>query len=621
MADPLDWKQRFRRTHIFRNLTVAETDRVLEVVERTSLPAGEVLFSEGDPRDRMIAIQRGRVQLSRHDVTGEPQVVETMVTGDLLGEGMLNEDTVHSTTAIATTPLEVAVLKRGRLQEVFAEDPTLERRMLASLLDEIVNRFDQLMFRTTGHTQAFSKGQTRTEHDLLGDGAVQAEAYFGLQTMRALGNFEIGGTRLNAYPNLVRALAMVKKACALANRDCGALAPGIAEAIAEAADEVVSGKLHDFFVVDVLQGGAGTSTNMNANEVIANRALELLGHDKGDYDHCHPNNHVNCSQSTNDVYPSALKLGMILSSERLIDCVTGLVAACEKKAHEFADVVKMGRTQLQDAVPMTLGQEFGAFARTLGQELEELQEARGKLRTLNIGGTAIGTRLNAPDGYPEAAMQHLCAITGLDLQLAPDLIEATQDTQAFVMFSSALKSLAVKLSKVCNDLRLLSSGPRAGLAEIRLPPRQPGSSIMPGKVNPVIPEVVNQVAYRVIGNDLTVTLAAEAGQLQLNVMEPVIAASVLESLKILANATSTLSHNCIEGIEANVQRCRDYVENSIGLVTALVPVLGYEVSSGVAKEALATDRSLAEVLEERGLLSDEVRACLAPERMARPGGS
>ncbi|MCA8953825.1 MAG: aspartate ammonia-lyase [Planctomycetes bacterium] len=618
MSEPFDWQERFRRVHIFRNLSDEEAGRVLAVVERRSLPAGEVLFTEGDPRARMIAILQGRVTLTRLDVTGEPRPVETLVRGDLLGEGMLNAGTVHSTTATTATAVEVAILRRDRLQQLFEVDATLEKRMLASLLDAIVTRFDSLMFRTTGHTQAFSTGLTRAEHDLLGDGVVQAEAYFGLQTMRALGNFEIGGVRLNAYPNLVRALALVKKACALANRECGVLDAGIAAAIAEAADEVAIGKLHDHFVVDVLQGGAGTSTNMNANEVIANRALELLGHEKGDYAHCHPNNHVNCSQSTNDVYPSALKLAMILSSERLIGCVEELAAACDRKASEFARVVKMGRTQLQDAVPMTLGQEFAAFARTLRQELDELQAARGKLRTLNIGGTAIGTRLNAPAGYPERALAHLRAITGLDLALAPDLIEATQDTQAFVMFSSALKSLAVKLSKVCNDLRLLSSGPRAGLSEIRLPARQPGSSIMPGKVNPVIPEVVNQVAYRVIGNDLTVTLAAEAGQLQLNVMEPVIAASILESLKILANAVSTLRINCIDGIEADEAQCRRYVENSIGLVTALVPVIGYEVSTSVAADALRSGRSVAEVLRERGLYSEAVAAAIAPERMANP---
>jgi aspartate ammonia-lyase len=525
---------------------------------------------------------------------------------------------VHSTTATAVLPTEVVFLHRDKLREFLGDDVALLNRMLATQLGEVVSRIDQLLFRTSGATHAFSTGLTRTEHDLLGDGEVQAEAYFGLQTLRAMSNFDIGGVRLNAYPNLITALAMVKKACALANLDCGALTREIANAIAEAADEVVVGKLHDYFVVDMLQGGAGTSTNMNANEVLANRALELLGHEKGDYKKIHPNNHVNCSQSTNDVYPTALKLGMSLSSQRLVEVVAELISAFEKKSEEFSAVVKMGRTQLQDAVPMTLGQEFGAFATSLRQELAGLHRTRGELLTFNIGGTAIGTRLNAPKGYPERAIERLREVTGLPVVLATNLIEATQDTQAFVMFSSSLKSLAVKLSKICSDLRLLSSGPRAGLGEILLPPRQPGSSIMPGKVNPVIPEVVNQVAYRVIGNDLVVTLAAEAGQLQLNVMEPVIAASILESLKILANAVVTLRHNCVEGIVANAEHCRALVENSIGLVTALVPVLGYQTSTEVAADALASGKSLADVLRARDLYTDEIAAALSPERMANP---
>tara|TARA_R110002072_G_scaffold228234_12_gene385400 strand:+ start:41498 stop:43372 length:1875 start_codon:yes stop_codon:yes gene_type:complete len=613
-----DWTQSFRQAHIFANLTEEEAKRLLSMVEQVSFQAGETVFSEGDPRARLMLIRRGRIGLTRVDVTGSPRQVATLVRGDLLGEGMLIGESVHSTTAIAEVRTEVVFLHRDKLREFIGDDHALENRMLATQLAEVVSRVDQLMFRTSGLTHAFSTGLTRSEHDLLGDGQVQAEAYFGLQTLRALSNFDIGGVRLNAYPNLVNSLAMVKKACALANLDCGALTEEIANAIAEAADEVIVGKLHDYFVVDMLQGGAGTSTNMNANEVLANRALELLGHEKGDYEKLHPNNHVNCSQSTNDVYPTALKLGMILSSQRLIEVVAELISAFEIKSDEFAKVYKMGRTQLQDAVPMTLGQEFGAFATSLRQELAALHRTRGELLTFNIGGTAIGTRLNAPKGYPERAIVRLREITGLDVVLAKDLIEATQDTQAFVMFSSSLKSLAIKLSKICNDLRLLSSGPRAGLGEIQLPPRQPGSSIMPGKVNPVIPEVVNQVAYRVIGNDVTVTMAAEAGQLQLNVMEPVIAASVLESLKILANAVHTLRHNCVEGIVANVEQCRMFVENSVGLVTALVPVLGYQKSTEVAAEALASGKSLADVLRDRGLYTDKIAAALSPERMANP---
>ena len=618
MSQSPDVSQPFRQLPIFANLTDDEAARLLALTEAQVYRESQQLFSAGEPRERMLLITRGRVELTRTDVHGAQCVVATMLRDDVLGEGMMIGDSVHATTATAVADTEVVFLHRDRLREFVGDDHGLEKRMLQTLLGEVVGRVDQLMFRTSGLAHAFSTGKTRTEHDLLGDGDVQAEAYFGLQPMRAMSNFPIGGVRLHAYPNLIKALAMVKKACAQANLESGVLAADVAGAVAAAADEVIAGKLHDYFVVDVLQGGAGTSTNMNANEVLANRALELLGHAKGDYDRVHPNNHVNCSQSTNDVYPSALKLGMILSSKQLIDGALALIGSLEQKAKQFAGVVKMGRTQLQDAVPMTLGQEFAAFATSLRQELDGLQRTRVELHKLNIGGTAIGTRLNAPKGYPECAIARLREITGLDLALAPDLIEATQDTQAFVMFSSSLKSLAVKLSKVCSDLRLLSSGPRAGLGEIQLPPRQPGSSIMPGKVNPVIPEVVNQVAYRVIGNDLTVTLAAEAGQLQLNVMEPVIAASILESLKILANAVTTLRHNCIEGIVANDAQCRQFVENSIGLVTALVPVLGYGTSSDVASEALASGKSLAEVLQARGLMTDEITACLAPERMANP---
>ncbi len=613
-----DWAQPFRQAHIFANLNEKEAVRLLSMVEQVVFEEGQTLFCEGDPRARLMLIRRGRISLTRVDVMGTARQVATLARGDLLGEGMLIGETVHSTTATAVLSTEVVFLHRDKLREFLGDDVALLNRMLATQLGEVVSRIDQLLFRTSGATHAFSTGLTRTEHDLLGDGEVQAEAYFGLQTLRAMSNFDIGGVRLNVYPNLITALAMVKKACALANLDCGALTREIANAIAEAADEVIVGKLHDYFVVDMLQGGAGTSTNMNANEVLANRALELLGHEKGDYKKIHPNNHVNCSQSTNDVYPTALKLGMSLSSQRLVDVVAELISAFEKKSEEFSAVVKMGRTQLQDAVPMTLGQEFGAFATSLRQELAGLHRTRGELLTFNLGGTAIGTRLNAPKGYPERAIERLREVTGLPVVLATNLIEATQDTQAFVMFSSSLKSLAVKLSKICSDLRLLSSGPRAGLGEILLPPRQPGSSIMPGKVNPVIPEVVNQVAYRVIGNDLVVTLAAEAGQLQLNVMEPVIAASILESLKILANAVVTLRHNCVEGIVANAEHCRTLVENSIGLVTALVPVLGYQTSTEVAADALASGKSLADVLRARDLYTDEIAAALSPERMANP---
>jgi aspartate ammonia-lyase len=458
---------------------------------------------------------------------------------------------------------------------------------------------------------------TRTEHDLLGDLQVPAEAYYGVQTQRALDNFHISGVPISQYPALVKALAMVKMAAARANHDVGALDATIRDAIVGACQELIDGRLHDQFAIDCIQGGAGTSTNMNANEVIANRALELMGRSKGEYEHCHPNDHVNLSQSTNDAYPSALHIAVALQNRDLIEKLRRLVAAFQRKADEFKGVLKMGRTQLQDAVPMTLGQEFGAFARSIEDELQALEAVeRGRLYETNMGGTAIGTGLNAPRGYPAACAKRLAEVTGMPITSAPDLVEATQDTQAFVLYSSALKSLAIKLSKICNDLRLLSSGPRAGLNEINLPPKQPGSSIMPGKVNPVIPEVMNQVCFRVIGNDLVVTLAAEAGQLQLNVMEPVIAHSILESQTMLMNASRTLRENCVEGITANEDACRRFVEISIGVVTALNPVLGYKQSTQIAAEALASGKGVVELVREQGLLTEaQIAEHLDPVKM------
>jgi aspartate ammonia-lyase len=456
----------------------------------------------------------------------------------------------------------------------------------------------------------------RMEHDLLGEKAVPAEAYYGIQTVRAIDNFHITGVPISQYPELIRALAMIKLAAARANYECGKLGAEVLRGIEGACEEIIAGALHDQFPVDVIQGGAGTSTNMNANEVIANRALELLGHQKSEYRHCDPHDHVNCSQSTNDVYPSALHLAIALGNTRLIAELRALVAALRAKGEEFAGVLKMGRTQLQDAVPMTLGQEFDAWGESLDNEIEALADVEDVLLEVNMGGTAIGTGLNAPEGYAERCVEHLTGISGKAIRLAPDLVEATQDTQPFVLYSSCQKSLAIKLSKICNDLRLLSSGPRAGLNEINLPRMQPGSSIMPGKVNPVIPEVVNQVCFRAIGNDLAVTLAAEAGQLQLNVMEPVIGDCILESQTMFMNAARTLRVHCVTGITANDDVCREYIERSIGVVTALNPVLGYDTTTALAKEALATGRGIVELVREKGLLDEEeIAAVLDPARM------
>ncbi|HEU4394432.1 MAG TPA: aspartate ammonia-lyase, partial [Planctomycetota bacterium] len=453
--------------------------------------------------------------------------------------------------------------------------------------------------------------------DLLGPLKVPAAAYWGVQTQRAMDNFRISGVPIRHYPEIVRALAMVKMAAARANHDCGALNRKILKGIEAACLDLIEGRFHDQFLVDVFQGGAGTSTNMNANEVIANRALEHMGRRKGDYEACSSHDHVNLSQSTNDAYPTAMHLAILLGNDTLTDGLDRLVAAFRAKGREFARMIKMGRTQLQDAVPMTLGQEFDAFAESLADEVGTLRRVERALTEINMGGTAIGTGLNAAPGFTRACVKHLSRIAGRKFRAAPDLVEATQDTQAFVLYSSCLKSLAIKLSKVCNDLRLLSSGPRAGLSEIRLPAMQPGSSIMPGKVNPVVPEVVNQVCFRVIGNDLTVTLAAEAGQLQLNVMEPVIAASLMEGQTLLRNAADALRTQCVDGIEADEVACRAFVERSIGVVTALNPLLGYEKSTELAAEALRTGRGIVELVRERRLLTDaQIASVMDPARMA-----
>ncbi|HNR42772.1 MAG TPA: aspartate ammonia-lyase [Bacteroidales bacterium] len=465
----------------------------------------------------------------------------------------------------------------------------------------------------------YESGRTRSEQDLLGVREVPYEAYYGIQTLRAAENFNITGVTLNFFPSIIEALSMVKEAAAKANFELGLLDKKIKDAIVQACHELQNGKYQNQFVVDMIQGGAGTSTNMNANEVIANRAQEILGHEKGSYSVCHPNNHVNMSQSTNDAYPTAVKIALFNSNKRIVSVLNTLIESFRKKGHEFSGVIKMGRTQLQDAVPMTLGQEFEAYAVTLGEEVERLNQNAKLFLEINMGATAIGTGITAEPGYSEIVIRHLRKITGLNLVLASNLVEATQDTGSFVMYSSAIKRLAVKLSKICNDLRLLSSGPRTGIFEINLPPMQPGSSIMPGKVNPVIPEVVNQIAFKVIGNDLTVTLASEAGQLELNVFEPVIIQSIFESVEMLMNGMNTLKYRCIDGITANEERCRQMVMNSIGLITALVPYIGYDISGKLAKEAIEKNVSLYSLILDKGILSEEkLNQVLMPENMIKP---
>ena len=447
---------------------------------------------------------------------------------------------------------------------------------------------------------------TRTEHDLLGDRLVPADAYWGIHTLRAMENFPISGHRINDVPELIRAMVRVKKASMMANVDLGAIQADIAVAIGWACDQVLEdGRCLDQFPIDQFQGGAGTSLNMNTNEVLANLALEYLGQPKGAYDVVNPNDHVNRSQSTNDAYPTGLRLATDELLIELIDEVENLVASFAAKGVEFRDIVKMGRTQLQDAVPMTLGGEFTAFAVTLEQELRHLRAACDLILEVNLGATAIGTGVNTPDGYAELAVEKLAQVTGRPCKLAPNLIEATSDTGAYVLVSASLKRLSVKLSKTCNDLRLLSSGPRAGLHEINLPQRAAGSSIMPAKVNPIIPEVVNQVCFKVMGNDVCIGMAAEAGQLQLNVMEPVIAEALFESLILLRRACHTLRVHCIDGITANPEVCLGYVTNSIGLVTYLNDYIGHRAGDEIGREAATTGRSVRDIVLERGLMDRE----------------
>lgn len=459
----------------------------------------------------------------------------------------------------------------------------------------------------------------RIENDLLGDSNVPMDAYFGVQTQRAIENFHISGVKLSQFPEFIKGLAYVKWAAAETNFALGLLEEKLKNAIVQAAKEVISGQFNDQFPIDMIQGGAGTSTNMNINEVLANRALEIMGYQKGEYQYCSPNDHVNLSQSTNDAYPTSIHLAAINLNIKLIEHLKKLIQSFRRKGVEFKHVLKMGRTQLQDAVPMTMGQEFEAYAATLEEEIERLNQNSALFLEINMGATAIGTGLNAAPGYAKLCASTLAQITGLPFVSAPNLIEATPDTGSYVIYSSALKRMAIKISKICNDLRLLSSGPRCGLNEINLPPMQPGSSIMPGKVNPVIPEVMNQVCFRVIGNDLTVTMAAEAGQLQLNVMEPVLIYAIMESMALLSNGMDTLATKCIDGITANEAHCRDMVLHSIGIVTALNPYIGYKNSTKIAKEALETGKSVYNLVLEHNLLSKEkLDDILNPENMLGP---
>jgi aspartate ammonia-lyase len=608
-----------KNVEIFKGLNDKELELFVQIVNKKQFLSGEFLFSEHSKKCELFLINEGGVELFKKSPFGIEKRLTFFGKYDTLSESSILDDSPHSTNALAKFDTEVYTILREDFDKFFKEHIETGMKVISNVARLVSRRMSQANTKSINVAAQYVSGRTRAEHDLLGDRDVPNEFYYGIQTLRGLENFHISGITLNFFPDLIEGLAIVKMAAAKANHDLGLLPLTLTNAIVRACNEIKNGKYHPHFVIDMIQGGAGTSTNMNANEVIANRALEILGYEKGEYQYCHPNNHVNLSQSTNDAYPTAIKIALIKSNLKLVKVLTELIDSFRKKAIEFKDVIKMGRTQLQDAVPMTLGQEFEAYAATLEEEIQRLNQNANLFLEVNMGATAIGTGINSEPGYSEKCIYYLRKFTEFDIVLAKNLVEATQDTGAFIMYSSATKRLAVKLSKICNDLRLLSSGPRTGINEINLPPMQPGSSIMPGKVNPVIPEVVNQIAFKVIGNDLTVTLASEAGQLELNVMEPVIVQSIFESVEMLKNGMNTLKYRCIDGITANVEECKQMVHNSIGIVTALNPILGYEICTKLAKEALENNRSVYDLVLEQNLLSNkELDEALNPEKMIMP---
>ncbi len=616
-AQIADW---LRSMSFVDGFTDANLWKLARHVTPFELVADATLFQEGEERQRCALLVSGAVAIEKQS-DGRSTRLVTFGAGEAVGEGLLLDDSPHGTTARVIMPGTALLITRAQIDEITREAPQLYAALVARAARAISARLRKADATLVGRgrTLGFGGHRTRTEHDLLGDREVPFEALYGIQTLRALENFPITGIPLREFPLLIEAIAAVKEAATATNLELGLLGPTEADVILRAAREIRAGRHHEHFLVDMVQGGAGTSTNMNANEVIANRALELFNKPRGSYDVISPNSHVNLSQSTNDVYPTAVRLALHKSLTIFNAELERLSDAFAVKGQEFASMLKMGRTQMQDAVPMTLGQEFRAFANTLREDVDRIREAQSLIREINLGATAIGTGINAPPGYAELAAKKLSALVDVEMITAPDLVEATSDTGAFVQLSGVLKRTSTKLSKICNDLRLLSSGPRAGFGEINLPPMQPGSSIMPGKVNPVIPEVVNQVCFDVIGGDVTITMAAEAGQLQLNAFEPIIAYRLLRSIDMLRAACLVLRERCVTGITANVDRMRMFVEQSIGIVTALVPVIGYETATEIAKIALESGRGVFDVVLERGVLTraqlDEI---LNPAAMTAP---
>lgn len=598
----------------------AELAAIAEKGQIVAYDGGTCLFHESTPREWLGIVVGGEVEIVR-GLHGRQTHLATLTDGALISEGILLDECAHSASAYARgTGTRVLQVPSAVLRKVKADKPDLYFRLVARVAQRINDRLRAASELLAAQREAAPQITSyRTEHDSLGEREIPNTAYYGVQTVRALENFAISGVPLRNFAHFVRGLAYVKKAAAQANGELKCVDQKIADAMVQACDEVIAGKLHDHFVVDMMQGGAGTSTNMNANEVIANRGLELMGHAKGEYQHLHPNDHVNCSQSTNDAYPTAIKLAVIFSLKDTLAAMGELRSQLQVKEREFANVLKMGRTENQDAVPMTLGQEFGAYAVMIQTAMASLARSVEELHEINMGATAIGTGICSPPGYADLVTRRLAEATGLPLKKAFNLVEATQDSGSFTMMAATMKRAAVQISKICNDLRWLSSGPRCGLNEINLPPMQPGSSIMPGKVNPVIPELVSQICYQIIGYDVTIAMASEASELELNMAEPIIAYDLLHGLMILKNACVTLAARCISGITANADRCRHFVQNSIGIVTALNPVIGYEKSASIAKEALATGGSVyALVLQKGWLTKEKLDDLLSPANMTDP---
>jgi aspartate ammonia-lyase len=588
--------------------------------EKREYAPNEWLFQESTPRQWAGIILRGEVCLVR-GVHGASRCLATMLEGSLISEGAFIEDEAHSNGAFTKDGAIIWQISREKIAAYRETRPELFYRLVSRIAVGINRRMRVLSTQLYQNRQKEIQVMSgfRLEQDSLGHREISDIAYYGVQTQRAMENFAISGILVRDFEHLVNGLAMVKKAAALANHELGMLDVSKTKAICDACDEIRAGKLHEQFTVDMFQGGAGTSTNMNANEVIANRGLELMGRRKGEYQYLHPNDHVNCSQSTNDAYPTAIKLAVLLSNRSLVRAMEALRLSLDQKATEFSDVLKMGRTENQDAVPMTLGQEFGAYAMMIESAIRAIERAAYEFLDINMGATAIGTGINSPPGYANLVTRKLAEVSGFEVRRAKNLVEATQNAGTFVQMSATLKRAAVQISKICNDLRWMSSGPRCGLNEINLPAMQPGSSIMPGKVNPVIPELVNQVCYQVMGYDAVVSMAAEASELELCMAEPIIAYDLLHGMMILKNACVTLTARCISGIEANRDICRGYVEKSIGLVTAMVPIIGYERSAAIAKEALRTGVGVYDLLLERQLVSEkQLDSVLRPENMTDP---